>query len=111
MASRVAPGEVQHLPHFISTSPWQCEPLEEDLARAADRLGSGPGAVLVVGDFALVRQVRHSERVASQCWGEPQKMASYQALVWLTLARGDVPVSAGLRPIHRRPGPKTRPGA
>ena len=56
MAARVAPGDVQQLHHFISTSPWRCEPLEEELVRAADRLVGGPDAVLVIDDTALVKR-------------------------------------------------------
>ena len=29
MAARVAPGDVQQLHHFVSTSPWDTAPLEE----------------------------------------------------------------------------------
>src|SRR4051795_11056627 len=46
MAARVAPGDLQQLHHFVSTSPWATAPLEEELVRAADRLGGGPGAGL-----------------------------------------------------------------
>ena len=41
MAARVAPGDLQQLHHFVSTSPWATAPLEEEeeeLVRAADRL-------------------------------------------------------------------------
>ena len=97
MAARVAPGDVQQLHHFISTSPWRCEPLEEELVRAADRLVGGPEAVLVVDDTALVKQGRHSVGVARQYCGQLGKKANCQALVSLTLARGEVPVCVGLR--------------
>lgn len=97
MAARVAPGDVQQLHHFISTSPWGCEPLEEELVRAADRLVGGPEAVLVVDDTALVKQGRHSVGVARQYCGQLGKKANCQALVSLTLARGEVPVCVGLR--------------
>jgi SRSO17 transposase len=97
MAARVAPGDVQQLHHFISTSPWRCEPLEEELVRAADRLVGGPDAVLVVDDTALVKQGRHSVGVARQYCGQLGKKANCQALVSLTLARGEVPVGVGLR--------------
>ena len=50
MAARVAPGDLQQLHHFVSTSPWATEPLEDELVRAADRLVGGPDAVLVVDD-------------------------------------------------------------
>jgi SRSO17 transposase len=79
MAARVAPGDVQQLHHFISTSPWRCEPLEEELVRAADRLVGGPEAVLVVDDTALVKQGRHSVGVARQYCGQLGKKANCQA--------------------------------
>ena len=97
MAARVAPGEVQQLHHFVSASPWATEPLEAELARAADRLVGGPGAVLVVDDTALVKQGGHSVGVQRQYCGELGKKANCQALVSLTLARGEVPVCVGLR--------------
>ena len=97
MAARVAPGDVQQLHHVISTSPWRCEPLEEELVRAADRLVGGPEAVLVIDDTALVKQGRHSVGVARQYCGQLGKKANCQALVSLTLARGEVPVCVGLR--------------
>jgi SRSO17 transposase len=97
MAARVAPGDVQQLHHFISTSPWRCEPLEEELVRAVDRLLGGPDAVLVIDDTALVKQGRHSVGVARQYCGQLGKKANCQALVSLTLARAEVPVCVGLR--------------
>ena len=97
MAARVAPGDVQQLHHFISTSPWRFEPLEEELVRAADRLVGGPDAVLVIDDTALVKQGRHSVGVARQYCGQLGKKANCQALVSLTLARREVPVCVGLR--------------
>jgi SRSO17 transposase len=97
MAARVAPGDVQQLHHFISTSPWRCEPLEDELVRAADRLVGGPDAVLVIDDTALVTQGRHSVGVARQYCGQLGKKANGQALVSLTLARAEVPVCVALR--------------
>jgi SRSO17 transposase len=58
MAARVAPGDLQQLHHFVSTSPWATAPLEDELVKAADRLVGGPDAVLVVDDTALVKQGR-----------------------------------------------------
>jgi SRSO17 transposase len=97
MAARVAPGEVQQLHHFVSASPWSTDALEAELVRAADRLVGGPGAVLVVDDTALVKQGAHSVGVQRQYCGELGKRANCQALVSLTLARGEVPVCVGLR--------------
>ena len=97
MAARVAPGDIQQLHHFVSTSPWPTAPLEEELVKAADRLLGGPDAVLVVDDTALVKQGRHSVGVKRQYCGQLGKRANCQSLVSLTLARAEVPVCVGLR--------------
>jgi SRSO17 transposase len=97
MAARVAPGDLQQLHHFVSTSPWATAPLEEELVRAADRLVGGPDAVLVIDDTALVKQGRRSVGVKRQYCGQLGKRANCQALVSLTLARAEVPVGVGLR--------------
>src|ERR671928_1063540 len=97
MAGRVAPGDVQQLHHFVSTSPWATAPLEDELAKAADRLVGGPDAVLVVDDTALVKQGRRSVGVKRQYRGQLGKKANCQSLVSLTLARAEVPVGVGLR--------------
>src|ERR687893_613115 len=87
MAARVAPGDVQQLHHFISASPWRCEPLEAELVRAADRLVGGPDAVLVIDDTALVKQGRHSvgAALADADYGrvaEFRQTLSEQGLPW-----------------------------
>ncbi len=97
MAARVCPGQVQQLHHFVSASTWPHERLERVLAEQADRLVGGPDAVLVVDDTALVKQGRHSVGVRRQYCGQLGKKANCQALVSLTLARGEVPVPVGLR--------------
>src|SRR5437764_1594735 len=97
MAARVAPGDLQQLHHFVSTSPWATAPLEDELVEAADRLVGGPDAVLVVDDTALVKQGRHSVGVKRQYCGQLGKKANCQSLVSLTLARAEVPVGVGLR--------------
>jgi SRSO17 transposase len=97
LAARVAPGQTQQLHHFVSTSPWKAEPLEEVLVRKANALVGGPDAHLIVDDTALVKKGRHSVGVARQYCGELGKKANCQALVSLTLARREVPVCVGLR--------------
>ena len=97
MAARVAPADTQQLHHFVSTSPWAAAPLEDELVKAADRLVGGPDAALVVDDTALVKQGRHSVGVKRQYCGQLGKRADCQALVSLTLARGEVPVGVALR--------------
>jgi SRSO17 transposase len=97
MAARVAPADTQQLHHLASASPWATAPLEEELARAADRLVGGPDAVLVIDDTALVKQGRHSVGVKRQYCGQLGKRANCQAPVSPTLARAEVPVCVGLR--------------
>ncbi len=97
MAQRVAPGDVQQLHHFVSTSPWDTAPLAEELVRHADGLVGGPEAVLVIDDTALVKQGQHSVGVQRQYCGQLGKCAYCQVLVSTTLASGEVPVCVGLR--------------
>jgi SRSO17 transposase len=97
LAQRVAPGAVQQLHHFVAASPWPVAPLEAVLAAKADELLGGPNAVLVIDDTALVKQGTHSVGVARQYCGQLGKRASCQALVSLTLARGEVPAPVALR--------------
>ena len=97
MAARVAPADCDQLHHFISSPAWRTAPLEAVLAREADRLVGGPDAVLIVDDTALPKKGEHSVGVARQYAGVLGKTANCQALVSLTLARGEVPVPVALR--------------
>ena len=97
MAGRVCPGATEQLHHFVAASPWATPALERVLAERADALVGGPDAVLIVDDTALVKQGRHSVGVQRQYCGQLGKRANCQALVSLTLARGEVPVPVALR--------------
>lgn len=97
MAERVCPGDVQQLHHFVAAAPWATEPLETVLTQVADQLVGGPDAVLIIDDTSLVKQGCHSVGVARQYCGALGKTANCQALVSLTLARGEVPVPLALR--------------
>ena len=97
MAARVAPADCDQLHHFISSPAWQAAPLEAVLAREADRLVGGPEAALIIDDTALPKKGEHSAGVARQYAGVLGKTANCQALVSLTLARGEVPVPMALR--------------
>jgi SRSO17 transposase len=90
------PGHDQ-LHHFIASPAWDDGPLWRVLAETADRLVGGPGGVLVVDDTALPKKGALSVGVARQYCGQLGKKANCQALVSLTLARGEVPVPVGLR--------------
>jgi SRSO17 transposase len=97
VAATVAPTEVQQIHHFVSTSPWDVGPLEEELAFCAHQLVGGEDAHLIVDDTAIVKKGKLSVGVAHQYCGELGKTANCQSLVSLTLARDEVPVAIGLR--------------
>lgn len=97
MAQTVAPGEVQQLHHFVSTSEWPLEPVQAVLVEKANALVGGADSVLIIDDTALVKKGRHSAGVGRQYCGELGKNANCQALVSLTLAREEVPVPVALR--------------
>ena len=97
MAERVAPGDYDQLHHFVSDGVWDEAPLELELATQADRLVGGADAFLVIDDTALPKKGTHSVGVAPQYASALGKTANCQALVSLTLARGEVPLMVGLR--------------
>ena len=97
MAARVCPGETQQLHHFVSTSTWDISGHERVLLEKADALVGGRGAHLIVDDTALVKKGSHSVGVAQQYCGQLGKNANCQALVSVTLARGEIPVPVALR--------------
>jgi SRSO17 transposase len=97
MAERVCPGQTQQLHHFVSTSSWATEPLEQVLRQTADALVGGNDAALIVDDVALPKQGRHSVGVKRQHCGVLGKTANCQVMVSLTLARQEVPVPVALR--------------
>ena len=97
IAARLAPDRYDRLHHFISSGVWDAGPLEEELARQADRMVGGRDAVLVVDDTALPKKGTNSVGVAPQYASALGKRANCQTLVSLTLARDEVPVAVGLR--------------
>src|SRR4051812_36150679 len=97
LAARLGLGGHDQLQHFIASPAWDDAPLRRVLAGEADALVGGPGAVLVVDDTALPKKGERSVGVARQYCGALGKRANCQALVSLTLARGEVPLPLGLR--------------
>src|ERR1700760_887567 len=99
MAERLGLASHDPLHHFISSPAWDDAPLWRGLAEQGERPGGGGGAVLVVDDSGLPKKGELSAGVARQYCGELGKVANSQGLVTLTLARGEVPLPAGLRPL------------
>jgi SRSO17 transposase len=97
LAARLGLGGHDQLQHFIASPAWDDAPLRRVLAGEADALVGGPDAVLVVDDTALPKKGKLSVGVARQYCGCLGKRANCQALVSLTLARGEVPLPLGLR--------------
>src|SRR4051794_16421953 len=97
LAARLGLGGHDQLQHFIASPAWDDEPLRRVLAGKADALVGGPEAVLVVDDTALPKKGERSVGVARQYCGASGERADCQALVSLTLARGEVPLPLGLR--------------
>src|SRR3712207_1802426 len=97
MAARLGLSGHDQLQHFTASPAWDDGALWTALAGKADRLVGGPEAVLVIDDTALPKKGALSVGVARQYCGALGKRASCQALVSLTLARGEVPIAVGLR--------------
>ena len=97
IAERFAPGDHDQLNHFVNVAQWDTAPLEKVLVQKANALVGGEDAFLLIDDTALVKKGKESVGVAHQYCGELGKKANCQALVSLTLARGEVPVPLALR--------------
>ena len=85
------------LHHFVASDAWNAPSLETELLVQTDRLVGGDDAVLVIDDTALPKKGRHSVGVAPQYASALGKTANCQTMVSTTLARGEVPVTVGLR--------------
>jgi SRSO17 transposase len=96
MAARLGLSGHDQLQHFIASPAWDDGPLWRVLAGKADELLGGPDAVLVIDDTALPKKGDLSVGVARQYCGQLGKKANCQALVSLTLARGEVPAPVAL---------------
>jgi SRSO17 transposase len=97
MAARDGSVSYDQLHHFVASGVWDAKPLEAALLAEADAQVGGADAWLIVDDTALPKKGKSSVGVAPQYAGALGKNANCQALVSLTLARGEVPVMVGLR--------------
>jgi SRSO17 transposase len=97
MAERLAAVGYDQLHHFVAAGVWDAAPLAAELLVQADRLVGGDDAVLVIDDTALPKKGHHSVGVSAQYASALGKTANCQTMVSTTLARGEVPVTVGLR--------------
>ena len=81
LAARVAPDDVEQLHHFVATSRWDTDAIEEVLLDKADTLLGGADAHLIVDDTAIPKKGEHSVGVAHQYCGQLGKQANCQSLV------------------------------
>ena len=89
MAAVVEDGCEQQFQHFISNSPWQHEPVVEQLARDADRLlGGKPDSALILDESSFVKQGERSVGVARQWCGRLGKVDNCQVAVFAVLTDG-----------------------
>jgi SRSO17 transposase len=96
IATRLGLRGHDQLHRFVTSPAWNDAPLWRVLAEKADAIVGGDEAVLVIDDPALPKKGTRSVGLAPQYCGELGKQANCQALVSLTLARGEVPVPIGL---------------
>ncbi|HVJ14250.1 MAG TPA: IS701 family transposase [Polyangiaceae bacterium] len=94
---RVAPKDVEQIQHFVSTSCWDPEPVEEVLCQKVDEMLGGESSFLIVDDTSLPKKGSKSVGVAHQYCGALGKQANCQCLVSLTLAKDDLPAPLALR--------------
>lgn len=91
MAIHVVPVTEQSLSHFVSTSPWEEEPLIEAIGSKAvsllDSPGEEPGA-LILDESGIPKQGTHSVGVARQYCGALGKVDNCQVGVFLAYAKG-----------------------
>jgi len=81
--------QFQHFQHFISNSPWQHEPVVEQIARDVDgTVGGKPDSCLLIDETSFVKQGNQSVGVARQWCGRLGKVDNCQVAVFAVLADG-----------------------
>ena len=96
LAARVAPGEMQQLHHFITSSPWPTLPVESRLVLEANRL-AGDDALLALDECFVAKQGEHSVGVARQYCPHLGRRTNCQILVTLTLVGRRATIPVGVR--------------
>jgi len=89
MAAVVEGACPQQLQHFISNSPWQHEPVVEQIAGDVDRtVGGKPDSCLLIDETSFIKQGDQSVGVARQWCGRLGKIDNCQVAVFAVLADG-----------------------
>jgi SRSO17 transposase len=93
MAARLPDGNEQNLQQFLNQSPWDWQPLWQQMAARVERTFA-PGVAWIVDDTGFPKKGEHSVGVARQYSGTLGKTANCQIAVSLhrTDARGSSPL-------------------
>jgi len=89
MVETVADSDWQSMQHFLSQSPWEHLPLQEQIAKDCDRLlGGSPNAGLIFDETSIPKKGKMSVGVARQWCGRLGKTDNCQTAVFGALSMG-----------------------
>lgn len=89
MVEAVADSEWQPMQHFISHSPWDHRPIQEQIAKDADRLlGGSPDTGFFFDETSIPKKGKMSVGVARQWCGRLGKVDNNQTAVFSALSMG-----------------------
>ncbi|MGH9892102.1 MAG: IS701 family transposase [bacterium] len=75
------------LERFVRDSPWEYEAVQEHLVRNVPNTIQSPNAVIIIDDYGLIKQGRHSVGVQRQYSGAAGKTGNCQVAVNVTYAQ------------------------
>ena len=89
MTEAVADSEWQSMQHFLSSSPWEHQPVQDQIARDCDRLiGGSPDTGLIFDETGIPKKGKMSVGVARQWCGRLGKTDNCQTAVFGALSMG-----------------------
>lgn len=89
MVEAVADSEWQSMQHFLSHSPWEHRPVQDQVAKDADRLlGGSPDSGLIFDETGIPKKGEMSVGVARQWCGNLGKTENSQTAVFGALSMG-----------------------
>lgn len=89
MVEAVAESDWQPMQHFISNSPWEHRPIQDQIAKDADRLiGGSPDTGFFFDETSIPKKGKMSVGVARQWCGRLGKVENNQTAVFGALSMG-----------------------
>jgi SRSO17 transposase len=89
MTEAVADSEWQSMQHFLSHSPWEHRPVQDQIAKDCDRLiGGSPDTGLIYDETGIPKKGKLSVAVARQWCGRLGKTDNCQTVVCAALSMG-----------------------